>query len=106
MVRAETEVPEVRWKTRSRSGVRAGGVGLRDLMLRHRLMCLEYETGWWLDGDWPQLVRCALANTCALFPKVRRRKENGRKPEERSEDQLEDRMKSDAVRSSDGPESG
>jgi hypothetical protein len=80
MVRAETEVPEVRRKTRSRSGVRAGGVGLRDLMLRRGLMCLEYETGWWLDRAWPQLVRCALANTCALFLKVRRRKENGVSP--------------------------
>jgi hypothetical protein len=64
------------------------------------------ETGWWLNRAWPQLVRCALANTCALFLKVRRRKENGRKPEERSEDQLENRMKSDDVWRSDGPESG
>jgi hypothetical protein len=64
------------------------------------------ETGWWLDRAWPQLVRCALANTCALFLKVRRRKENGCKPEEKSEDRLEDRMKSDEVRRSDGPESG
>jgi hypothetical protein len=64
------------------------------------------ETGWWLDRAWPQLVRCALANTPALFPKVRRWKENGRKPEERSEDQLEDQMKSDKVCRSDGPESG
>jgi hypothetical protein len=106
MVRAETEVPEIRRKTRSRSRVHAGDVGLRDLMLRRELECLEYETGWWLDRAWLQLVRCALANTCALFPKVRRRKENGRKPKERSEDQLEDRMKSDEVRRSDGPESG
>jgi hypothetical protein len=59
-----------------------------------------------LDRAWPQLVRCALANTCALFLKVQRRKENGRKPEERSEDQLENRMKYDEVRRSDGPESG
>jgi hypothetical protein len=106
MVRAETEVLEVRRKMQSRSGGRARGVGLRDLMLRRGLKCLEYETGWWLDRAWPQLVRCALANTCALFAKVRRRKENGHKPEERSEDQLENRAKSNEVRRSNGPEAG
>jgi hypothetical protein len=74
-------------------------------MLRRGLECLEYGTGWWLDRAWPQLVRCALANTCALFLKVWRRKENGRKPEERSKDQLENRMESDEVQRSDGPES-
>jgi hypothetical protein len=74
-------------------------------MLRHGLKHLEYKTGWWLDRAWPQLVHCALANTCALFLKVQRQKENGRKPEERSEDQLEDWMESDEVWRSDGPDS-